>query len=86
MTIKKFLQTLAYSITNGENVSININDKDIAIEIHDGDDGDYVLPCVVFRDARKGLIIAIIHEMGYGVVDYWDSWTESDIEIYGMEV
>lgn len=85
MTIKKFLQVLGYSITNGEGVILNINDKDIAVEFHRGDD-NYTLPCIVYIDTHNGQVIAIIYEMECGAEDYWDPWTDDEIEIYGMEV
>ena len=86
MTIKKFLQILGYSITNGEGITLNINDKDITIEFHEGYDDDYVLPCIVYKDAYNGQVMAIIHEAGCGAEDYWDAWTDNEIEIYDMEV
>lgn len=81
MKIKKFLQILAYSITNGEGIKLNINDKELTIELHEG----YDVPCVVFKDAQNGIIIAIVHEVDCGMEDFWSPWVDQNIEIYRME-
>lgn len=86
MTIKKFLQVLSYSITNGEGVTLNINDEDLVVEFHEGYDEDYTQPCIVYINAHNGQVIAIIYEMDSGIEDYWDPWTDNEIEIYHTEV